>query len=153
MPGTYLFCCSTISPGPEVRLVSYGIVRRLVGSYQPPYEKPPKLIHNSRKLVKTMLRSLNYILQYTPRPRSTSQLVDLENLYRKSQDFQMIFSPVVFKLLFESHCCFTISKLSQFWPPVTTEPFPNEPHRIWKPCITACRNNSKRGCGRKCKLC
>jgi hypothetical protein len=153
MTDTYLYYYSTTFPGLGVLHVSYGIVKRLVDSCRPLFGKQRKSTLNSRKLVRTTPKSLNYILQYTPRPRSISQLVDRKKVYRKSQDSQTTCSPVVFKLLSESLYCSTISRLSPSWPLDTTEPFPKEPHHTWKRYIIACRNNSKRGCGRKCKLC
>lgn len=136
---TYHSCYLITSPGREVRHVSFGIVRKLVDSSPQPYEKQPKSILNFRKLERKILRSLDYILQSTPGRKSISQLVGQKRHCPKSPDSQMIYSPVVYKLPFESLCSFTISRHSPLWRLDMIEPSHKEPHRTWKHCITVCR--------------
>jgi len=149
---TYHSCYLTTFPGLEARLVSYGIAKRLVGSYQPPSEKQPRLIHNSKKRATKILRSLDSILRSTPRLKSISQLVVPKKRFPKSLGSQMIYSPAVFRPHSESHCCITTSRLSPSWPLDMIELSPKELRRTWKRFFTVCRADSKRGCGRRCRL-
>lgn len=149
---TYHSYYSITFPGQAVQRVSYGIVKRLDAFYPPQFEKRPRSIHNSKKLGRTILRSLGFIRQFTPRHKSISQLVGPKRHCLKYPDSQMIYSRVAFKPHFESLCCITISRLFQSWRLDMIEPFHKEQHPTWKLCITVCRKDSRSDYGRRCRL-